>query len=64
MGRGIDFRNRVWNGVAKLHMLVGRYDNPMPYLVPSPHSGTEVTDSVAPSTVERVLRLPDKISRC
>ncbi len=36
MGRGIDSRNRVWNGVAKLHRLAGRYDNPMPpwYLVP------------------------------
>jgi hypothetical protein len=30
MGRGIDSRNRVWNGVAKLHRLSGRYDNPMP----------------------------------
>jgi hypothetical protein len=30
MRRGIDSRNRVWNWVAKLHMLAGRYDNPMP----------------------------------
>ncbi len=30
MGRGIDSRNRVWNWVAKLHRLVGRYNNPMP----------------------------------
>jgi hypothetical protein len=36
MGRGIDSRNRVWNWVAKLHWLAGRYDNPMPtwFLVP------------------------------
>ncbi len=27
MGRGIDSRNRVWNWVAKLHRLAGRYDN-------------------------------------
>jgi hypothetical protein len=40
-GRGIDSRNRVWNWVANLHRLAGRYDNPIPmYLVPSPHSGT------------------------
>jgi len=30
MGRGIDSRKRVWNCVAKLRMLEGRYDNPMP----------------------------------
>jgi hypothetical protein len=30
MGRGIDSRNRVWKGVAKLHRQAGRYDNPMP----------------------------------
>jgi hypothetical protein len=30
MGRGIDSMNRVWNGVAKLHRLADRYDNPMP----------------------------------
>ncbi len=30
MGLGIDFRNRVWNWVAGLHRLAGRYDNPMP----------------------------------
>ena len=30
MGRGIDSRNRVWNWVAKLHRLAGRYDIPMP----------------------------------
>ncbi len=36
MGRGIDFRNRVWNWVAKLHGLAGQYDNPMPtwFIVP------------------------------
>ncbi len=39
MGRGIDSRNRVWNWVAKLHRLAGRYDNPMPtwFLYP-PHT--------------------------
>ncbi len=30
MGRSIDSRNHVWNWVAKLHRLAGRYDNPMP----------------------------------
>ncbi len=30
IGRGIDSRNRVWNWVAKLHRLAGRYDNPVP----------------------------------
>ncbi len=36
MRRGIDSRNRLWNWVAKLHRLAGRYDNPMPtwFLVP------------------------------
>ncbi len=29
LGRGIDSRNRVWNWVAKIHRLAGRYDNPM-----------------------------------
>ncbi len=29
MGRGIDSRKRVWNRVAKLHRLAGRYDNPI-----------------------------------
>ncbi len=29
MGRGVDSRNRVWNWVAKLHRLAGRYYNPM-----------------------------------
>ncbi len=42
MGRGIDSRNRVWNWVAKLHRLPGRYDNPV---VPSLHIGTKVTDT-------------------
>ncbi len=30
MWRGIDSRSRVWNWVAKLQRLAGRYDNPMP----------------------------------
>ncbi len=30
IGRGINTWNRVWNWVAKLHRLAGRYDNPMP----------------------------------
>jgi hypothetical protein len=36
MGWGIDSRNRAWDWVAKLHRLLGRYDNPMPtwFLVP------------------------------
>ncbi len=41
-GRGIDSRNWVWNWVAKLRRLAGRYDNPMPtwFLAPIGHSGT------------------------
>ncbi len=30
VGRGINSKNRVWNWVAKLQRLAGRYDNPMP----------------------------------
>ncbi len=45
MGQGIDSMNRVWNWVAKLHRLAGRYNNPPANLVPSPHSGTKVTDT-------------------
>jgi hypothetical protein len=39
MGRGIDSRNRVWNWVAKLHRLAGRYDNPMPTWFLAPIAG-------------------------
>jgi hypothetical protein len=43
MGRGIDSKNRVGNRVAKLHS--GPVRQPYAYLVPSPHSGTYVTDT-------------------
>jgi hypothetical protein len=39
MGRGNASRNRVWNGVAKLHRLAGRYDNPMPTWFLAPIAG-------------------------
>ncbi len=39
MGRGIDSRNQVWNWVAKLHRLSGRYDNPMPTWFLAPIAG-------------------------
>jgi hypothetical protein len=45
MGRGIDSRNRVWNGVAKLHRLAGRYPNPMPSWFQAPPIGAKVTDT-------------------
>jgi hypothetical protein len=43
MGRGIDSRNRVWNWVAKLHRLAGRYDSPMPPWFLAPISDTGLT---------------------
>ncbi len=45
MGRGIDSRNRVWNWVAKLHRLAGRYDNPMPTWFLDPTEGLKDTVS-------------------
>ncbi len=42
MGRGIDSRNRVWNWVAKLHRLAGRYDNPMPTWFLAPIAGLKL----------------------
>ncbi len=42
MGRGIDSRNRVWNWVAKLHRLAGRYDNPMPTWFLAPMAGLKL----------------------
>ncbi len=42
MGRGIDSRNRVWNQVAKLHRLAGRYDNPMPTWFLAPVAGLKL----------------------
>jgi hypothetical protein len=43
MGRGIDFRNGVWNWVAKLHRLAGRYDSPMSPWFLAPISDTGLT---------------------
>ncbi len=42
MGRGIDSRNRVWNWLAKLHRLAGRYDNPMPTWFLAPIAGLKL----------------------
>ncbi len=42
MGRGINSRNRVWNWVAKLHRLSGRYDNPMPTWFLAPIAGLKL----------------------
>ncbi len=42
MGRGIDSRNRVWNWVAKLHRLAGRFDNPMPTWFLAPIAGLKL----------------------
>jgi hypothetical protein len=42
MGRGIDSRNPVWNWVAKLHRLTGRYDNPMPTWFLAPIAGLKL----------------------
>ncbi len=43
MGRGVDSRNRFWNWEAKLHGLVGRYDNPMPTWFLAPIAGLKGT---------------------
>ncbi len=42
MGRGIDSRNRIWNWVAKLHRLAGRYNNPMPTWFLAPIAGLKL----------------------
>ncbi len=42
MRRGINSRNRVWNWVAKLHRLGGRYDNPMPIWFLAPIGGLKL----------------------
>ncbi len=42
MERGIDSRNRIWNWVAKLHRLAGRYDNPMPTWFLAPIAGLQL----------------------
>ncbi len=38
----IDSRNRVWNWVAKIHRLAGRYDNPMPTWFLAPIAGLKL----------------------
>jgi hypothetical protein len=53
MGRGIDSRNRVCNGVAELHG--GLVRQPYAFLVSSPHSGTKVTDTGPVDQSARVL---------
>jgi hypothetical protein len=42
MGRGIDSRNRVWNWVAKIHRLAGRYGNTMPTWFLAPIAGLKL----------------------
>ncbi len=42
MGWKIDSRNRVWNWVAKLHRLAGRYDNHMPNWFLAPIAGLKL----------------------
>ncbi len=42
VGRGIDYRNRVSNWVAKLHRLAGRYENPMPFWFLAPIAGLKL----------------------
>jgi hypothetical protein len=53
MGRGIDSRNRVWNWVAKLYRLAGRYDNPMPTWFLAPIAGLKLPSQKSYSRVIR-----------
>ncbi len=59
MVRGIDSRNRVWNWVAKLHRLAGRYDNPVPTWFLAPIAGlklpTQVTQHGGIGSLESTL---------
>jgi len=57
LGRGIGSRNRVWNWVAELHRLVGRYDNPMPTCFLAPIAGLKVTDTGFESRLELGIRI-------
>jgi len=41
-GRGIDSRNRVRNGIGKLHRLAGWYDNSMPTWFQAPIAGLKL----------------------
>ncbi len=60
-------RNRVWNWVAKLHRLAGRYDNPMPIWFLTPIAGLKLPSLTKisernlvfnhPSVTESPLRL-------
>ncbi len=60
MGRGIDSRNRVWNWVAKLSRLAGRYNNPMPTWFLSPIAGLELpTQESFPRIRFRTVNEPD-----
>ena len=47
MGRGIDSRNQVWNWVAKLHRLAGRYGNPMPTWFLAPIAGLKFPTQIS-----------------
>jgi hypothetical protein len=48
MGRGLDSRNLVWNRVAKLHRLAGRYyDNLMPTWFLAPIAGPKLPTQVS-----------------
>ncbi len=52
---GTDSGNRVWNWVAKLHRLAGRYDNPLPTRFLAPIAGLKLpaqrTGARDPTTV-------------
>ncbi len=53
MGRGIDSRNRVWNWVAKLHSLAGRYNNPMPTWFLAPIAGLKLPTQIGEDLQKR-----------
>ncbi len=55
MGRGINSMNRVWNWVAKLHRLAGRYDNPMPTWFLSPIVGLKLPSQWQDNNASAVL---------
>ncbi len=63
MGRGINSRNRVWNWVAKLHRLAGRYDNPMPTWFLAPIAGLKLPTQYIKVRVNSTVYLV-KCSKC
>jgi hypothetical protein len=57
MGRGIDSRNRVWNWVAKLHRLAGRYNKPIPTWFLVPIEGLKLPTPALHTVPEHTLHL-------